>query len=63
MLWELCDSSFRNQSRFFRRHSLNTHCVPGPVLDARHTEVPEVFAPVLETRGAPGEHKGDIATQ
>lgn len=59
VLWELCDSSLGNQSRFFRRDSLTTHCVPGPVLDARVAEVLEIFAPVLGTLGIHGEHKGD----
>lgn len=50
-------------SRFFRRDSLNTHCISGPVLDARAAEVPEIFTPVLKTPGVHGEHKGDISTQ
>ena len=52
MLWELCDSSFNNH-RFFRRYSLNIHCVPSPELDAGVTEVPKTLAPVLGTLGVP----------
>lgn len=63
VLWELCDSSLGNQSRFFRRDSLNTHCIPGPLLDVGVAEMPEISAPVLGTLGIHGEHKGDISTQ
>lgn len=42
---------------------MNTHCVPGPVLNAGVMKVPETLAPVLGTLGAHGGHKGDVATQ
>lgn len=59
----LYDFSLGNQSRFFRRDSLNIHCVPGFVLDAGATEVPEILVPVLGTLGIHGGHMGDIFTQ
>lgn len=63
VLWEPWDASLPNQSKCFRRDSLNTHRVPGPVWDAGVTEVPATLTHVLGTLGAHEGLKGDISTQ